>query len=535
MIIDRVSDRLAWLGGAELEVLRQAPPAARMRFVQMAGVLLTTSGLAVLSMSFALHDGLQVSWLAAVPFGLLWGFIILNLDRFLVLSMSAARGGRQLLLMATPRLAMAVVLAVVISTPLVLRVFAGDITTEVFTMQLERSAAQKKLEANSNEQHLVSQLARKIAADRSVLAGNLQVRVGSPELATATANVNRLQAQKAQDQTNADNALAAWRCELYGSGANCAGASNKPGPGPIAQGKKMQYEQAVSALSGVSSQLRAALAAQKSAQRGVGQTQATTLAAEQSAARAELPGLVKLYNTDTKVLQQISAQGTTDNRKGIGILTQMQALAALSRQSSTVEATHIAVGLLFFLIEILPVMVKILLSLCPETPYEAIARARDDTLMDQARIQRAEQRLRAEDESRARTNVEADMRRREEELGKRANEHVAREMTGIIDQQLRKWSLKVRGQLAGPAANGSPANGSPAAGTPATGTPANGTSANGTPTSGAAAQGTGAGPLTLAGAAASGPAANGVAVNGTAGPGAPVETPLIFLPDEDQL
>jgi Domain of unknown function (DUF4407) len=521
MSIDRVSDRLAWLGGAELEVLRQAP-SARMRFVQMAGVLLTTSGLAVLSMSFALHDGLQVSWLAAVPVGLMWGFIILNLDRFLVLSMSAARGTGQLLLMAAPRLLMAMVLAAVISTPLVLRVFSGDITTEVFTMQLERSAAQKKLEANSNEQHLVSQLAGEIAADHSVLAGNLQIRVGSPGLATANASVSRLQGQKAQDQASVDSALAAWRCELYGSGANCAGASNKPGPGPIAQQKQMEYQQALSALSAVSSQLQGALAAQKSAARGVSATQASTLAAEQSAARAQLPGLVKQFNTDTKELQQISAQGTADNRQGIGILTQMQALAALGAQSSTVESTHIAVALLFFLIEILPVMVKILLSLCPETPYEAIARARDDTLMDQARIQRAEQRLRAEDESRARTNVEADMRRREEELGKRANEHVARELTAIIDQQLRKWSLKVRGPAGVPAANGSPA------GVPA----ANGSPASGTPASGAPAHAAAASLLAPAGAVASGATVNGTGAGGTAGP---AETPFISLPDEDEL
>jgi hypothetical protein len=53
-----VSDFLARLGGVDLDVLRRAP-SARSRFVQMALVLLTTAGVAVVSMSFALHDGVR--------------------------------------------------------------------------------------------------------------------------------------------------------------------------------------------------------------------------------------------------------------------------------------------------------------------------------------------------------------------------------------------------------------------------------------------------------------------------------------------
>ena len=38
-------------------------------------------------------------------------------------------------------------------------------------------------------------------------------------------------------------AYEAWQCELYGDGAGCAGASNRPGPGPIAHAKQQTYEQ----------------------------------------------------------------------------------------------------------------------------------------------------------------------------------------------------------------------------------------------------------------------------------------------------
>jgi hypothetical protein len=534
MTIDQVSDRLAWLGGADLQVLQKVP-AARMRFVQMAGVLLTTSGLAVLSMSFALHDGLRVSWLAAVPFGFIWGFIILNLDRFLVLSMGAARNLRQLLLMAAPRLAMAVVLAAVISTPLVMRVFSSDIKNEVFVMQLERSAAQKELEANSNEQYEANKLAQEIAEDKNIIAGHLQVDVTSPALATAQANVTRLQTLQQQDQTAANEARATWQCELYGSGPNCAGASNKPGPGPIAQAKKLEYEQKQGALNSVNSQLQQAQAAEKSDQQSVGKNQGVTLRAEQKTANAQLPGLEKQHNELIKLIQGNAAQGTKDNQNGTGILTQMQALAALSKQSSTVEATHIAVGLLFFLIEILPVMVKILLSICPDTAYEVIAKAKDDTLMDEARIQRAEDRLRAEDASRARVHVEADMRKREEALGKRANEHVAREMTGIIDLELRKWSQLVRGQVAAGSAQAAPGIAGPTAGTLPARHSASQPAASGSASTGPAPMRSPAGGSAVNGSATNGSALNRTAVNGSAVHSVPSQAPPLALPDEEQL
>jgi len=68
-----------------------------------------------------------------------------------------------------------------------------------------------------------------------------------------------------------------------------------------------------------------------------------------------------------------------------------------------------------------------------------------------------------EGKSRTRINVEDDMRKREEGLGRQANEHVAAEMTNILDAALQEWSRQVRSTLSangntgtssGPFANG---------------------------------------------------------------------------------
>ena len=76
----RFGDYLTWLGGADKEILAQVPQ-ERGGFVQMAVVLLTTAGIASLSMFFALYNGVGEPLAASVVLGLLWGVVILNLDR----------------------------------------------------------------------------------------------------------------------------------------------------------------------------------------------------------------------------------------------------------------------------------------------------------------------------------------------------------------------------------------------------------------------------------------------------------------------
>jgi len=64
-----VAAGLAWLGGANNDILDKVPT-ERSRFVQMALVLLTTSGIGVLSMMFALNDGVHTSFPVAVIGGI---------------------------------------------------------------------------------------------------------------------------------------------------------------------------------------------------------------------------------------------------------------------------------------------------------------------------------------------------------------------------------------------------------------------------------------------------------------------------------
>jgi hypothetical protein len=445
-LIERISDFLAWLGGANKTVLKKVPQ-ARTRFAQMGGVLLTTAGIAVMSMTFALHDAVKAPWLVAGFLGFLWGGVILNLDRLLVLSIGATRNSRHMLLMALPRLGMAIVLAVVISTPLVLRIFQSDINNELFIMQQQASAQQKTLEANSNEQHEANQLNSEIAADNKILAGNIPTNVTNPQLQTAQAKVAALQSQESNQQNTVDNDIQAYECEVDGSGPKCSGATDKQGKGPVYEAKYLRYQQDLAALNATKRQLQTAQSQEQAAEKQLSASQASILKQDQATARAALPGLENQLKQINAYLQQENAKGTAVNNANTGMLAQISALFKASGDNLALALAHLSVFLLFFMIEILPVTVKLVLNLEKDNPYDSVVKKRDNKIIDRMKIKRAEDRQISEEKSQVRIAIESDMRKREVYLGTRANQHVEAEMIKILDAALQQWSTQVTTQL----------------------------------------------------------------------------------------
>jgi Domain of unknown function (DUF4407) len=454
-MVRRAGDFMAWLGGGDKALLEQVPQ-ERARFVQMAGVLLTTAGIAVVSMAFALRDGVKAPLAAAVVLALLWGVVIFNLDRFLVLSMGDTRDRVRLVLITLPRLALAVVLALVISTPLVLRIFASDINQQLFVMQQRASRQQAALIAGSGEQQEADRIKAQINSDQGILNGHLPQSITSPQLQSAQAQVSQLQRQAQSDYQAEVTAREAWQCEL--DGQNCVGSSGKIGNGPRAQAKYMEYQQAVKTYDSVQGRLNAALAAEKAAQRSFSNDMSSRVGQIKAQAQQELPALRARYQKLESDLQGTAANGQKVNRANTGLLAQLQALSEASGQSSSLQAARLAVLALFFLIEILPVTVKFLLNMGPLSAYEVVARLAEDERIDAATTRRIEARRMEEAGSQARVRVQTDMRRREEDLGRYVNQQVATEITKILDASLQDWGRRARASLpdgaAGPPRDG---------------------------------------------------------------------------------
>src|SRR3954447_3169982 len=165
----RIGNALAVLAGARPDILEVAP-GARPRFVALGGVLLSTGGLAVLSAAFAVHMALGVWWPVALLIGLGWGTVVVNLDRMLLVGMAHDASLKRNLALAVPRVGLALILGVVISTPLTLQIFHREIDTEIVALQAEASDAYKNsLDADARFAGLPA-LRDKVAAEQAVVA-----------------------------------------------------------------------------------------------------------------------------------------------------------------------------------------------------------------------------------------------------------------------------------------------------------------------------------------------------------------------------
>lgn len=440
-------DFLAWLGGADLNILAQAPGYERTRFIQMAIVLLTTSGIGTVSMMFALHDGVHTPLAVAVIGGLAWGFIILNLDRFLVLSMGHTRDWKRLLVMALPRLALAAVISIVVATPMTLRIFASDISNQMVQANADESKQIAKQQLQTGPATQAAGLLRKINTDKQIMAGHLQGTVSNPEVTFWQGTVKTLTPQVQQAQKAVDVAQAAYQCEVDGSGPGCEGASKLQGNGPMAQLKQTEFDQTQQKFQSLSTQLQSAQQHLQSAQSAAEKSSGQTLQQQQAEAKAELPGLQKQYNQLEAQLKKNEEQAQGAVEGNTGILAQLQDLSDAGAKNPVLSVAQWVVTLLFFCIEILPVTVKVLLNIGPLSTYESLLKNEEDMITDQAKLTRVTRRRDAEREADKRIAIDQHMRQLEEDLGKKANQHVADAMEVILDLALAEWSKQVQSQL----------------------------------------------------------------------------------------
>jgi hypothetical protein len=509
------SDFLAWLGGADLEVLEKAPRSEHTRFVQMAIVLLTTSGIGALSMMFALHHGVGQPLAVAIIGGITWGFVLLNLDRFLVLSMGHTRSKGRLLLMALPRLALAAVISLVVATPMTLWIFANDITNEMVQVNATESkqVAQEQLQSGPATQAATT--LQQITTDKQILAGHLQGTTSSTAVTFWQSKVTALTPQVQQAQQTMDTKLARYQCEVDGSGPVCKGASKLRGLGPIAKLKDQEYIQAQQNYQGLDSQLKSAQQHLAKAQTAAAKASGHTLAQQQAQARAELPGLQKQYNALEATLKKNQTQAEGAVEGNVGLLAQLHDLSVVGAKNPSLRVAQLLVTLLFFCIEILPVLVKVLLNIGPLSVYETLLKNEEDIVTDKATLTRVTKRRDAEREADKQIAIDEHMRQLEEGLGKKANQHVIDHMESILDVALDDWSNQVKTQLAGQAAP--PAGGT--AGGQAPPGPSGRHGKGGNPGGGAHGGGSAQAPGNGSSAKGSGTSSNGTNSNGTSSNG----------------
>ena len=126
--------------GADTDILEQCSPGERTKYAGIGATVFFTAVMATIAASYALYTVFD-SYYTAIFFGVIWGLLIFNLDRFIVSTIKKSDNFFDELIQASPRIALAIIIAIVIAKPLELKIFEKEIDQvlleEKNTMTLE--------------------------------------------------------------------------------------------------------------------------------------------------------------------------------------------------------------------------------------------------------------------------------------------------------------------------------------------------------------------------------------------------------------
>ncbi len=328
---------LTTLAGARPEILDQCRT-ERVKFEMLGWVILITSGMATVSMWFALTSAMGINpFLAVVP-ALLWGLVIMGIDRWLVTS---------------------------ISTPFVLRIFQSEIDAQITVIKQQRASAFIAQQQNSKVGQQATYWTKQVANLQKVIDSH-----GAVPLDPSTdPQVRSLTRQRAAALKLEDKYYHQWRCQLYG-GPGCP-----KGNGPLAQASQRVYDKEVAQVAVLTRAIHSresSLSAANSASKQLRLQQA----------QAALPGALRQKSIAVARESALRAGFDAHNLTTNGLLIRLQALGQLTGQNSTLDAARILLFLLFLLIECLPVTVKLMWR---PGNYEKILEAAADRELKDAR------------------------------------------------------------------------------------------------------------------------------------------------------
>ncbi|HWK78621.1 MULTISPECIES: DUF4407 domain-containing protein [unclassified Microbacterium] len=363
---------LAILGGAEGEILDRVP-GETPRFVQMFFVLAGTALVSAISMFFALTTGVQAAIWIAVPLAVVWAAIIFNLDRFLTSTMTSTRSVWKLLGLALPRVAMAVLIGFLVAEPLVLQVFHNDINREVAATNIVQAQSdQDALESGPERKALDAATERVATLENQAATGIVaDTDSGSATTSAAQATIDDITAKMAEQQKVIDQARALYQCELTGEGAGeVPGCTGVNGEGSSSDAAKAQLAQAQQTYDGLAGQLRTANDDLATAEGAAKENTASSEAANRQQANDQLPAARDSYQQALAAYNARADSVAQGNAGAVGLLSQISGLNRLAEKEPTIWWAHWLIAALFFMIELLPVIVKVLTSYGDPSLYE---------------------------------------------------------------------------------------------------------------------------------------------------------------------
>ncbi|MET7029823.1 DUF4407 domain-containing protein [Sediminicola luteus] len=128
--------------GADASILKTCSPGEQNKYAGIGATVFFTAVMAFVASSYALYTVFDNIYMS-IGFGLIWGLLIFNLDRFIVSTIKKTGSLKNEFLQATPRILLAIIIAVVISKPLEMKIFEKEINQVLLEQKNELTLSNK--------------------------------------------------------------------------------------------------------------------------------------------------------------------------------------------------------------------------------------------------------------------------------------------------------------------------------------------------------------------------------------------------------
>lgn len=133
--------------GADKSLLEGCSEGEQTKYVGIGATVFFTAVMAFIASSYALFTVFDNPYIA-MGFGVVWGLLIFNLDRFIVSTIRKRDNFKSEFLQASPRIVLAIIIAIVISKPLEIKIFEKEINAVLLKEKNAMALNNKKEVAN---------------------------------------------------------------------------------------------------------------------------------------------------------------------------------------------------------------------------------------------------------------------------------------------------------------------------------------------------------------------------------------------------
>ncbi len=200
--------------GSDRDILDNCSNGEQNKYAGIGATVFFTAVMAFIAASYALFTVFDNAYIA-VGFGLIWGLLIFNLDRFIVSTIKKRGGFIDEMIQASPRIILAIIIAVVISKPLELKIFEKEINQVLLEQKNDLTLANK------------DQLAQQF----------------DPKIKSLQNDISNLQSQVAIKASEVEALYAVYINEAEGTAG-----TKRLGKGPVYEEKRQKHDAALTEL-----------------------------------------------------------------------------------------------------------------------------------------------------------------------------------------------------------------------------------------------------------------------------------------------